>query len=311
MPEWVEVRRCPLCGEGKFEPFDRRIFRDVEVVNVMCSHCGLVIQSPRMSDEDLDRYYEREYALSHQGVKGVSEKELRVQSGRARHMLELLKSENVIVTSHLDIGSSTGMLLELTQAAFGCRVVGVEPGEIYQSYSRARGIEVVSSLEDVAEFPQPRFDLISMSHVLEHLADPVRFLEELKENYLTQGGTLLLEVPNLFGHTSFEAPHLTSFHRGTLRDVLQQAGFRVDLLKVHGRPRSKLLPLYLAAIAQPSEAPEPIRWSSRGVRRRRKLGMGWKRAATRLAPHWAWPPVESIPLIEPAAGEARSIKEAG
>jgi hypothetical protein len=46
--------------------------------------------------------------------------------------------------THLDIGSSSGMLLERLSEDLGLQGSGVEPGDAYRDFSRKRGLQVVS-----------------------------------------------------------------------------------------------------------------------------------------------------------------------
>ncbi len=99
-----------------------------------------------------------------------------------------------------------------------------------------------------------RFDLISLAHVLEHIANPVQYLAGLRQNWLTEEGSLLVEVPNLYCHDSFEVAHLVAYSPHSLTQTLQQAGFEIVVFVQHGRPRSSILPLYLTVLARPDLA---------------------------------------------------------
>ena len=293
----VAVGACPLCLSTQAEPFEIISEGSKTVSYRLCADCGLIYQSPRMSDAALQQYYQAEYVAQHQQATGVSEKELRVQTGRARNLVRLLRPQAESVTRHLDIGCSAGLLLEAVGGVYGCESVGVEPAEVYRNYCAARGLSVLPDLDRLAETGNDRFDLVSLAHVLEHLADPVGYLVELKNRWLRPGARLLVEVPNLFGHTSLETPHLMCFHSGTLRKTLAVAGYHVLNLVRHGEPRSRLIPLYLTAIAEPAAAVvsrESVRSGAGGVRRRRRAGMAWHRLATRLAPRWAWLPLPEL-----------------
>ena len=290
----VTVGACPLCQSTQSEPFESIDEGSKPVSYRLCTECGLVYQSPRMSDAALKQYYQAEYVAQHQRAAGVSEKELRVQTGRARNLVQLLRPQVGSVTRHLDIGCSAGLLLEAVRAAYGCEGVGIEPAEVYRDYCAARGLTVVADLDRLAEAGNTRFDLVSLAHVLEHLTDPVGYLAELRTSWLQPGSKLLIEVPNLFGHASLETPHLICFHAGTLQRTLAAAGYRVLQLVRHGEPRSRLIPLYLTAIAEPAAGTisrASVRSGNGGVRLRRRLGMAWHRLATRLAPGWAWLPL--------------------
>jgi uncharacterized protein YbaR (Trm112 family) len=115
------------------------------------------------------------------------------------------------------------------------------------------------------------------------------YLIALREKYLTPEGCLLLEVPNLYIHDSFEVAHLSSFSAHTLRSMVAKAGFVVMAMEKHGRPRSSILPYYLTVLCCPatkkagsSQRPE------RAVRIKRRLGLLYRRVLGRLFPTQTW-----------------------
>jgi 2-polyprenyl-3-methyl-5-hydroxy-6-metoxy-1,4-benzoquinol methylase len=282
---------CPLCGNEQSKLFDQRKFRGQPVTNRSCAACGLVFQSPRMSEAELASYYEREYRLEYQGEEEPNPKDLATQRGRAKSLSGFLRERVGPVKRHLDIGSSAGILLQQIQESYRCESRGVEPGEAYRSYSQAQGLTVYSKLEELEQAEQGRFDLISMAHVLEHLPDPVTSLSHLRTTLLDTQGHLLIEVPNLYAHESFETAHMVSYSAHTLRQVLQKAGFSIVALEAHGRPRSAVIPLYLTALARPvgEETGEEAKIKAESqVGLKRKLGMLRRRTLTRLMPGKAW-----------------------
>ena len=288
MPE--EIKQCPLCHSEKSSLFDQRQFRGHPVVNRLCGNCGLVFQSPRMTPSELDDFYAREYRQIYQGEEGPTNKDLFMQNGRADSLLGILSHHKVKPTRYLDIGCSSGILLKRFQDNFGCEVAGVEPGNVYRDYARKQGLSVYADITDLAS----TFDLISMAHVLEHLPDPAGYLANLRAEYLTPSGWLLLEVPNLYSHDSFEIAHMTSFSEHTLRQALNKAGYKVVSFKKHGQPRSMKLPLYLTVLARPNEqaSGEYQVQPERNVALKRRLGMLRRRIVQKLSPSKAWVPIE-------------------
>lgn len=286
------VERCPLCKGEHFQPFDRSRFRGFEVINHLCDHCGLVFQSPRMTDEELADFYASQYRKVYQGSEEPSEKDLAVQRARAQFLVDLYRRRAPVPDRYLDIGSSAGMLLQTFQSKLGSVVRGIEPGEAYRKYAGSQGLTVYPSLTAMEGADEDSFDLISLAHVLEHLRDPVSYLALLRKKYLHSDGRLLIEVPNLYVHDSFEIAHLISFSAHTLQETLSQAGFEVVLLKSHGHPRSTILNLYLTVLAQPAKQRDPGQVTpERGVRFRRAWGMIKRRIIQRVYPKQAWLPL--------------------
>jgi len=286
------VESCPLCGGQPSTLFDQRLFRGLPVTNLLCGTCRLVYQSPRMTQSELDIFYKVEYRRLYQGGEGPDAKDLAVQEARAGALSAFCKEAVPAVKRHLDIGCSAGLLLQSFQAAYGCKSTGVEPGAAYREYAKKQGLKVYPTLDEVRVKKSTRFDLINMAHVLEHLPHPVDYLANLRQNLLIPEGWLLVEVPNLYAHDSFEVAHLVSYSAHTLRQVLSKAGYEVVALEAHGRPRSRLLPLYLTALARSVIDPDPYVPSQEGgVHFKRRWGMLRRRLFERLLPRLAWLPV--------------------
>jgi 2-polyprenyl-3-methyl-5-hydroxy-6-metoxy-1,4-benzoquinol methylase len=226
----------------------------------------------------------------YQGDQGPNKKDLQVQAQRAGALLSFTREHKFTTHRHLDIGCSAGLLLKRFQEAYGCQSFGIEPGTAYRQYAQSLGLEVYPSLDALLEKKVERFDLISMAHVLEHLPEPVAYLANLCDRLLEEGGTLLVEVPNLYAHDSFEVAHLVSYSAHTFRQVLNKAGYEVQAFRQHGQPRSEIIPLYLTVLARPvgqTNGAGPV-VPERGVLRKRRLGMLRRRMLTRLFPRKAW-----------------------
>jgi len=289
---------CLLCGSDQ-----KRIYARVEsfgfpLVYYQCENCGLIYQSKKESRAANPEFYRRTYRQIYQSCEEPTPKDLWVQEQRAKHLIDILRHHLEISPEKvLDIGASAGVLLQQFRKSFGSDVVGVEPGDAYRAYAEESGIEMKESMEALLASDHGKFDLVNMSHVLEHLAEPVEELKRIILELLKDGGILLLEVPNFFAHDSYELAHLACYTPHTLREVLKQAGFRLVLLKKHGVPRSKLLNLYLTGIAKASpESHGTIEIKKdRFVGFKRNVSMLYRRLMQKFFPHKAWLP---IPVID-------------
>lgn len=291
----ISVERCPLCSDTRSELFDRRAFRGKPVTNRTCANCGLVFQSPRMSDEELATFYRQEYRQLYQGDREPAAKDLALQRLRAQALSDFIKLSDARPTIHLDIGCSAGLLLERFRDDFGCQPTGIEPGDAYRAYAQRRGLDVFASPDELQPVVTNRFDLVSLIHVLEHLPDPVTYLTDLRLKFMTADGWLLVEVPNLYAHDCFEIAHLTSYSPHTLQQTIEKAGFTIQLFQAHGKPRSSLIPLYLTLLARPINLihdPATLRVvPEKNVRIKRQLGLLRRRILERLYPRRAWLPL--------------------
>ena len=132
----------------------------------------------------------------------------------------------------LDIGCGDGHFLELARGA-GWQVAGVEPDPVSRSLADKRGIEVRATVAEWLD-ESASFDFVSISHVIEHVHDPLDLLRNSRA-LLKSGGTLFIDTPNIdsVGHEIFgrdwrglEPPrHLVLFNRRGLSDAVERSGF--------------------------------------------------------------------------------------
>jgi 2-polyprenyl-3-methyl-5-hydroxy-6-metoxy-1,4-benzoquinol methylase len=284
------VLYCPLCKSEHSRLFDSRTFHGRVVVNRICKDCGLVFQSPRMTEAESAAFYVEEYRQLNEGSTDPTARNIAAQNARAGSLLSFTVPFVDKVVRHLDIGCSMGILLQCFEQQFHCQPVGIEPGAAHRARAGQAGLTVFASLDELEKSGAGRFDLISMSHVLEHLPDPPGYLAHLREALLDPNGRLLLEVPNLYAHDSFEVAHLVSYSTHTLVQTLEKAGFEVIKVERHGRPRSTLLPLYITLLARPKMAithPLDIQ-AEKQVSLKRRMGMLRRRILEKLMPGRAW-----------------------
>jgi hypothetical protein len=284
------VQFCPLCGSDRSKFFERSKFRGRDIVNRICQNCGLVFQSPCMDDEETASFYASEYRLLNEGSIVPTARNISVQQARAESLAGFVRPAIDRLSSHLDIGCSMGILLLRFEKEYHCHPVGIEPGEAHRTQAHQAGLTVYASLGELEQNEHARYSLISMAHVLEHLPDPVGYLAHLRETLLDSAGWLLLEVPNLYAHDSFETAHLVAYSAHTLKQTVTKAGLEVVRLEKHGRPRSAWLPLYITLLARPSSSTQSKfrLLSERWVAPKRQFGMLWRKFIERLFPRWIW-----------------------
>jgi SAM-dependent methyltransferase len=156
----------------------------------------------------------------------------------------------------LDVGCGSGSVLD-TMTDMGWNVVGIEPDAAAANRARARGHRVFC--QSVTE-PLPEdltFDLILVSHTLEHLHSPKRALALLHRVLRPGTGRIVIEVPNadsLFTRlfqglaTAFDTPrHLYLYTPATLERFLVETGFVIEHLRHRSGPRQVTKSLTLVA----------------------------------------------------------------
>ena len=258
--DWVDVESCPICTEGPlgFERFAKVPSEIGQLLYKIRRSCGLVFRSPRSSRTWLRRFYEGGYHVPMHGQHEPSAKTAWVETRRAAALVAFAGQHLRSVHKHLDIGSSMGRLMESTTKFYGCEARGIEPASAFRRQAHQSGLRVTGRLADLEAAERRSFDLISMSHVLEHVVEPLEFLRRIGKNWLAERGHILIEVSNLFGHPFFELPHLATFTKETLHRLLGTAGYAVVDMHTDGAPYSRRLPFFIRTIARKADKPPRV-----------------------------------------------------
>jgi SAM-dependent methyltransferase len=225
-------RDCPCCGASSagITPVLRAQGLDL----VDCPSCGLTYSRAVLNEAaDAARYARSTLDPEALRLRG-SGPYLELETARDRYYLGRLVEDGLPQGRLLEIGCGTGTLL-LEAARLGWQALGVEPGLAATEVARERGAQVVhgwfpSDMPDASG----SFDAVAVLDVLEHFADPLRFLKDLRAR-LAPRGRLLVQVPNwdsllvrLEGeHSQVVTPgHWSYFTPRTLPALLARSGFR-------------------------------------------------------------------------------------
>lgn len=135
----------------------------------------------------------------------------------------------------LDVGCGSGEFL-VQARMLGLCVHGIEASEAAAEAARASGIDCAAGGIEGLTNDAGVYDVIRLSHVLEHIADPVRALT-LIADHLAPTGLCVIMCPNAggamaeyFGRDWFQLDpprHLWGFTRPSLVTMLDRVGLRV------------------------------------------------------------------------------------
>ncbi|NQU61778.1 MAG: class I SAM-dependent methyltransferase, partial [Rhodospirillales bacterium] len=221
----------------------------------VCDLCGTVQKNAGAAWQTGAEEIYQEYKIYHQ-AGGVEQAAFDPASGapseRSRIILEkAVRHLSLAKTGRLlDIGCGNGSLLRTFGAHYpDWALSGTERNQQLSSEVAAiPGVEAVHGIE--ASEISGIFDMISMVHVLEHIAHPVGFLKTLGKN-LSPSGRLLIQVP-IFTANPFDltiADHCSHFTKTAISHLLSKSGFKVL------RCEKDWVPKELTVIAAPEQAP--------------------------------------------------------
>lgn len=146
------------------------------------------------------------------------------------------RAENLVPPARLlDVGCGIGTELAVGEAR-GWHVTGIELSESSVRIARSGGLDVrLASLVDTG-FPSHSFRLVTLNHVLEHVAHTPPFMRELRR-IVSNDGFLSISLPNVYAwkfyvwrHAytwTFHGDHYIHFSLETLPRFLKRYGFDV------------------------------------------------------------------------------------
>lgn len=148
----------------------------------------------------------------------------------------------------VDLGCGSGSFLAAASSTVG-DCAGIELDQVRGLECKRQGISVFESIKQMPWKP----DVVIMFHVLEHLPDPLRSLDEIWES-LAEEGLLILEVPHArdllqtsmqsqaFRNFTLWSQHIVLHTRESLKRLLKAARFEVkEILGVQRYPLSNHL----------------------------------------------------------------------
>ncbi len=199
----TEPAVCPVCGPApsqvSFHAIDRLHGFEGKYAYHRCSGCGLLFMNPRVRPDAAMHVYPASYA-PHAGSPlgsdpmSLTKRALRWLRGTG---IPGPVKESLGPTSRvLDVGCGAGEFLSQVKLETGCAVDGLDLSEAAaKRASEVLGVDVFCGTLADAPWPPGSFDLITAWWSLEHMPDPQKALENIRE-LLKPGAYCLVAVPN-------------------------------------------------------------------------------------------------------------------
>jgi len=198
---------------------------DTEINLKICNLCGSVIQDPVVSPELMQLYYIN--LSNYTNVSRDGEPDSTSVDAMTRQLSII--EDHTRPGSMYEVGCSTGYTLSELRKK-GWRVTGCDPSSAAAIVAaELYDIEIQAGQFDDIELPNEEFNLVLISHVLEHLYEPIECLNK-SYKILKNEGYLLVEVPCLtnpenWGNGYFTFEHINIFSKNVLLRCIVKAGF--------------------------------------------------------------------------------------
>lgn len=221
---------CPICGK-KIIPIRivklSTIFHQKVADILQCPECDIAWTFPNPS---IDGHYETNYEYVHQILK--SEDGYRAF---ALPMVDLIEKLDKPSSKFLDIGCGLGYLVEYASKK-GFDSEGIDLNVHAVENAKQRGLHVSNKTIDELIESKSKYDIISMSHVLEHISYPIYTLKQIRELVNIDGYLILSQTnykgvfPRLFPQLWYgwqPHEHFWHFTPKTLSYMLQISDFEI------------------------------------------------------------------------------------
>ena len=187
---------------------------------VQCTQCGTLRMNPYMTDGAIETYYKEIYGpVKRKNMTADALFARQLQS--ADHLFGVVSPLVAKDAMILDYGAGAGGrgMRFLENGYTGAHIFDYDAK--YMAHGVAKGFG--------AHQPGNRYDIVTLSHVLEHINDPVGFLKYAARDLLKTEGMVYIEVPMFDTHekliADFHLAHKFYFTHASLSILARLAGF--------------------------------------------------------------------------------------
>lgn len=236
------LRRCPVCGSDRSRAIhtqgyalfdDSRLPRETQICT--CDECGMVFAASCATAEDYRAHYAR-HSIYDTALGATGAGESVHDAKRLAELVEWLAPHVAAECAILDVGAGRGGLSRAFRQHGYPHVTALDPAEGCVGAMRAAGLCAhVGELEaDRWPTDPDRFELVVLSHVIEHVFDAAAALGRAARRVSSQG-LVYVEVPDASRYTLegfppfyfFDPEHINHFDADALEALALRCGMRV------------------------------------------------------------------------------------
>jgi len=236
---WV----CPLCGNKnwiikRYKMWDQKIFRKKKLLT--CANCRCSSMHPMPTKEELkniNKIFWSVYSIHSSKHRAITKAQAISRVHYINKFIEIFPTEKV-----LDIGSGYGNFLDALKQEYSevTKYYAIEPDKTMKNILYSKGAKKVFT--NIDNMQEKDFSLIIMSHILEHLSNPRKYLAQVIK-YMKDDAILFLEVPNRDDlYKESLGLHTFIFNSPCLTKLIKDVGFHIIDITTAGCPIPMLIP---------------------------------------------------------------------
>lgn len=222
---------CYVCDANNFKRIGEVDRYGFYYPTGMCEKCGNIQQEKYYDKKTIELFYSKYYYQIYASVEPKSLFNDQIRR-RALPIFEFLKDVSN-PKKVLEVGCGAGGNLS-KYVNIGCEVLGLDLDVNLLEYALTKKIPAKKGSIELLR-PNEKFDLIILSHFLEHLLNPSQFLKTLC-NHLNDEGIVYIEVPSIDNVKNggynydllnyFQNAHTIHFTTKSLNLICKKAGLK-------------------------------------------------------------------------------------
>lgn len=188
----MKIETCPVCKETSAQTLYGGISVDQNEYDLVeCNNCSHYYTKFH-NEIDIESYYnDKDYSVR-DTRRSIF---FRIQKLEYQRVVKKIRK---FTSGHrlLDFGSGKGIFLSLARSEF-TNVAGIETSGPRAEYAKSVfGLNVSTDFYTEGRVDNEEFDVITMFHVLEHIPEAKKLLQNLYSQNLSKSGVAVIEVPN-------------------------------------------------------------------------------------------------------------------
>ena len=235
-------RACPVCANDAGSSLWRQryaLFDDSTLPRatelVACAECAMVYARSSASADDYRAHYAR-HSKYDTACAASGSGESPLDRARINALVDALEVNRPASASILDIGAGRGGILRAFRERGFSDLTAIDPSPGCVAAMREEGFDAHACDLEAETWPidPKRFDLIILSHVLEHVFDAAAALRNVVRR-LSKAGAIYVEVPDAGRYSTAGFPpyyfldpeHINHFDEAALCQLAGRCGLRV------------------------------------------------------------------------------------
>lgn len=216
----------------------------LELLLSQCKNCGFVFVSSLPNDKEVENYYKSNVFWQSKMSTSINNEfsswselfqknpSLHERQRRAMRQFNYIARYNNFedkTLSILDAGAGFSPFLYICKKNNFNNLYAIEPSQQICDFLQKQGVTLIANTfeEWFSQSEHKKFDIIIVSHTLEHLKDPGNFLSHVRK-FLSPNGMLYIEVPHRDDRQAIHGGlHFQFFDVSTLKRSLEKYDFKV------------------------------------------------------------------------------------